>query len=321
MDRAGLSRRAGRGPDHAAERHRPAPEAQARAAAIDALAFNPWNTTDDFRPLGNLNRARKAAYDASAAHRGGTRWHTEMPTRNVVAGAAARAAFSVLNRRIPWYRLPVRLAVLNLEAFRHVLRKQNLIDTEPPEAPPTARPVPADPPEEARWARTADGRYNDLSAPEMGAVGATFGRNLKPDYRPDSFDAPEPGHRQRPAADPGTVPARPVAEPACGGLDPVPGPRLGQPRPRTRSAKTTWRCRCPAARTWRNTPDGQPENMMRIAGNKALDDRPGRHPAAVRQRRLALVGRLGGVRLRRGQDHESLREGAKLRLTERRLPA
>ena len=39
----------------------------AQARIIDATAFNPWNTTDEFRPLGNLNRARKAAYDASAA--------------------------------------------------------------------------------------------------------------------------------------------------------------------------------------------------------------------------------------------------------------
>ena len=55
-----------------------------------------------------------------------------------------------------------------------------------------ARPVPPPIPEDVRVARTADGRYNDLSAPEMGAVDATFGRNLKPDYRPDLFNEPNP---------------------------------------------------------------------------------------------------------------------------------
>ena len=58
----------------------------AAAAAIDELAFNPWNTTDEFRPLGNLNRARKAAYDASAAP----------PPRLPLAARACRCATGVL---------------------------------------------------------------------------------------------------------------------------------------------------------------------------------------------------------------------------------
>ncbi len=46
------------------------PEARmdaATAAGIDALSFNPWNAPAEFRPLGNLNRARGAVYAASAA--------------------------------------------------------------------------------------------------------------------------------------------------------------------------------------------------------------------------------------------------------------
>ncbi len=38
-----------------------------RTLSVAHVDFNPWNTTDRFRPLGNLNRARRAAYDASAA--------------------------------------------------------------------------------------------------------------------------------------------------------------------------------------------------------------------------------------------------------------
>ena len=167
-------------------------DAQARAAAIEQLAFNPWNTTEDFRPLGNLNRARKAAYDASAAYRSQTRWLTETPLRNKLLGAVARGAFWVINHCIPWYRLPLRFAVLNLDVFRHELQDRNLIDTEPPDAPPRARSVPPPIPEDVRIARTANGCYNDLSAPEMGAAGAPFGRNLEADYRLELFDKPNP---------------------------------------------------------------------------------------------------------------------------------
>lgn len=166
--------------------------AWAQARAIDGLAFNPWNTTNSFRPLGNLNRARKAAYDASAAHRTGTRWRSDPPLRNVILGAAARRAFATLNRFVEWHRLPPRLGLLNLEAFRYVLRRQNLIDTEDREAPPRPRAVPPPPPEDVRVERTFNGTYNDLSEPCMGAVTAAFGRNLKPNYQPDRFNEPNP---------------------------------------------------------------------------------------------------------------------------------
>ena len=244
------------------------PEAQETAREVDRLAFNPWNTTDEFAPLGNLNRARKASYDASAAVRDGVRWHTGVPVRNVVAGAAARAAFGVLNRRVPWHRLPVRVSVLNLEAYRHVLRRQNLIDTDPVDAPPTARTLPPCPPEEARWARTADGRYNDLSVPAMGAVGSAFGRNLAPDYR-QSFDDPNPVlvsdqlmARER------FLPATSLNLLAAAWIqfqvhDWVNHARL----PLGRQDVTV---PMPGGRTWQNTVDGRPEHLMRIAGNESL---------------------------------------------------
>jgi hypothetical protein len=79
-----------------------------KPTTYDELAFNPWNTTDEFRPLGNLNRARKVAYDASAAHRLAYRFRSEVPLRNRVLGAAARSAFSIINRRIEWHKLSLR---------------------------------------------------------------------------------------------------------------------------------------------------------------------------------------------------------------------
>jgi hypothetical protein len=45
------------------------PEAREKVLVINAMSFTPWNTTDDFRPLGNLNRSRKMAYHASVALR------------------------------------------------------------------------------------------------------------------------------------------------------------------------------------------------------------------------------------------------------------
>ncbi|MGW9074330.1 peroxidase family protein [Streptomyces yangpuensis] len=167
-------------------------EARASAARVDLLAFNPWHTSEDFRPLGNLNRARKAAYEASSAHRLGRRFVTVEPRRNTLLGAPLRAGFRAVNRFVPWHRLPTPLGLLNLMAFRQTLRRHNLIDTEPREALPTAGPVPPPPDEELLVRRSYDGSYNDLSAPRMGAVGATFGRTMPPVYRPDDFDSPNP---------------------------------------------------------------------------------------------------------------------------------
>lgn len=45
-------------------------EGAALYANIEAMAFTPWNCTEDFRPLGRLQRARKEIYASSAEHRG-----------------------------------------------------------------------------------------------------------------------------------------------------------------------------------------------------------------------------------------------------------
>ncbi len=48
----------------------------------------------------------------------------------MVIGAVVRKVFGVVNRYVPWHRLPVRLGLLNLEVFRYVLRARNLLDSE-----------------------------------------------------------------------------------------------------------------------------------------------------------------------------------------------
>jgi hypothetical protein len=46
---------------------------------INQLSFNPWHTTEDHRPLGNVMRARKVAYEASAVRRGSLPEPTGLP--------------------------------------------------------------------------------------------------------------------------------------------------------------------------------------------------------------------------------------------------
>lgn len=88
--------------------------------------------------------------------------------------ALVTAVFRLLNRRIPWYRMPFVLAVVNLVALQRDLRRANLHTS----SDPTLKaPEPGN--RDVRTMRTADGSYNDLASPEMGMAGARFGRNVK----------------------------------------------------------------------------------------------------------------------------------------------
>lgn len=98
------------------------------------------------------------------------------------------AAFRVVNRFVPWYRLPRYVGAMNLYAFREVLREQNLYDTETPAS--TDGAIGRTPEPSHLYARTCDGSFNDLSDPGMGCKGARFGRNFPlKDVHPE----PEPG--------------------------------------------------------------------------------------------------------------------------------
>ena len=244
---------------------------RARAREIEGFAFNPWNTTDEFQPLGHLNRARKAAYDASAAHRLGWSFKKKIPLRNRIIGRGARGVFKTVNRFVEWHRLPLRAALLNINSLRYELRKHNLIDTEPHEAPPRTRTVPPSPPEEWRTSRNFDGTYNDLSAPKMGAVGAAFGRNIKPDFAQD-VEEPNPIAVSRELLHRKVfLPARSLNLLAACWIqfqvhDWVAHARhaLGEKDVRVPLPKDV--------PSWVNVPGGEAEDVMRIAGNKPLDD-------------------------------------------------
>ncbi|MEY4609418.1 MAG: hypothetical protein RL625_1635, partial [Gemmatimonadota bacterium] len=86
--------------------------------------------------------------------------------------------FSLLNRMVPWHRMPKWLGLLNLVALRDQLRAHNLIDTYPSvDAYGDAARCPMD---HSKYlaVRHSDGKFNDLERPLMGCAGMRFGRNV-----------------------------------------------------------------------------------------------------------------------------------------------
>ena len=88
-------------------------------------------------------------------------------------------AFTLLNRRVLWHKLPTRPGIFNLIFLRSQLRWKNLHDTRTPD--PSLRRAGvtmAQCPYHGGRFRTPDGSYNDLSDPDMGMAGTRFGRNV-----------------------------------------------------------------------------------------------------------------------------------------------
>ncbi|MEU6994378.1 peroxidase family protein [Streptomyces sp. NPDC046465] len=296
-------------------------EARAAGGRVEVIGFNPWFTTDDFRPLGNLNRARKSAYEASAAHRHGLRFVTEEPLRNKVLDVPVGAAFRLLNRYVPWHKLPLEASLLNLVLLRKALRRFNLIDTDVHEAPPEAVPAPPTFDEQLRTVRSYDGTYNDLSKPAMGAVGAAFGRNLKPVYRPDLFDVPNPVTVSRQLLYRETfLPATSLNVLAAAWIQfqvhdwvnhrrhPAGGKAVEVP--------------LPPGTTWHNTPGGPAERVMRFAENEGIE-LPGDQPPVLFANTASHWWDGSEVYGENEQTAKFLREpdgGPKLRLDEGHLP-
>jgi hypothetical protein len=246
-----------------------AAEGRATERVVDQIAFNPWHTTEEFRPLGNLNRVRKAAYATSSAHRVGYRFQERVPLRNVLLSKAVAAFFKVLNRFIPWHRLPWQLGLLNLSGFREELRAKNLLDTEQREAPPQTVPVPGTIPEWVRTVRTYDGTHNDLSDPKMGAVASTFGRTMTPVYRPDLFDRPNPITVSRELFfREAFIPARSLNLLAAAWIQFQVHDWVNHPRHDLGDPDHDIAIPVPGDRTWKSHRDRPEESVMRIAGNK-----------------------------------------------------
>ncbi|HEY8287281.1 MAG TPA: peroxidase family protein [Chloroflexota bacterium] len=90
------------------------------------------------------------------------------------------------DRLVGWDKLPLPLAIIAIAGIRMRMRQRNLHDTATPRY--TQAVVPPPPPDmHYLTARTADGTYNDLGDPAMGAAQTRFGRNV-----PIKVTYPEP---------------------------------------------------------------------------------------------------------------------------------
>jgi len=296
-------------------------DAQGRAneRLIDQLAFNPWHTTDEFRPLGSLNRARKTVYEASSAHRLNYQFREHIPLRNVIVSKCNEAFFRLVNHVRPWHRLGWHLGLLNLSAYRDELRAKNLIDTELREAPPQALPVPPTIPESVRTIRTFDGTYNDLSDPKMGAVDSTFGRTMKPVYKPDLFDRPNPITVSRTLMTrEAFIPARSLNILAAAWIQFQVHDWVNHRRVDLGDPDHDIVVPLPNGGKWRSRENGQEESVMRIAGNEPSHFAPDGYPVF---KNITTPWWDGSEVYGDTEDKAaSLREGACLRLDDGYLP-
>ena len=230
------ARRAARAGRHA---HDPAARRQhCRRAGAGARSSTRWPSTPGTPPTSSARSATSTAParpSTTPARR--TAWATAGPRSRRCATRARRggaAGFQrCVNRFVEWHRLPAAAQPAQPRgASGTCCAQRNLIDTEPHEAPPSARPVPpavrtsrrasaarsTAPPTTCprrRWARSAR-RSGATSSRTTGRTCSTSRTRSLVSQR---------------AASPRAVPAGAVAQPARGRLDPVPGARLGGPPP------------------------------------------------------------------------------------------
>lgn len=87
-------------------------------------------------------------------------------------------AFKLVNKAIPWYKLPGIIGAFNLAFLRIELRQFNLYDSyASAEAQGNSKDNPL-PDERYRDNRHSDGKFNSLELPLMGCRGMRFGRNF-----------------------------------------------------------------------------------------------------------------------------------------------
>jgi hypothetical protein len=93
-----------------------------------------------------------------------------------------------IDQRVAWHKLPVPLALVVMIGDRIKLRQDNLVDTSG--YPTLPQPEPQAKGTEYLQYRMAEGTFNDLHAPTMGAANTRFGRNV-----PNEFTWPDPEPR------------------------------------------------------------------------------------------------------------------------------
>jgi hypothetical protein len=105
------------------------------------------------------------------------------------------SVFERINRILPWQKRSRNFGLVLLYSIRDRLRRLNLHDGSSLESKDALKA----PPCQATFltSRTADGTYNDLGTPTMGAAGTRFGRNIPLDQAyPDEHSILEPNPRK-----------------------------------------------------------------------------------------------------------------------------
>jgi hypothetical protein len=92
--------------------------------------------------------------------------------------------FKLINKYVPWQKLPSIIGAANLGALRIELRQKNLHDgyaTGAAQGNEEAEPLTD---ERYKNARHSDGKFNSLELPNMGCAAMRFGRNFARQYTP-----------------------------------------------------------------------------------------------------------------------------------------
>ncbi len=190
--------RARRGADDRAARPRLGRRAARGAAPIDAPGLQP---VEHHRRVPPARQSQPGAQGGlrrrASAHRAGLPLADAARRSATTSSArAARAVFVAINRVVAVAPAAAAARACSTSTrFRHVLRTHNLIDTEPREAPPTARPVPPAAAGRGRraLARTLDGtRQRPLGAADGRRRRRPSAATCRRVYRPDLFDEPNP---------------------------------------------------------------------------------------------------------------------------------
>jgi hypothetical protein len=148
----------------------------------------------------------------------------------------------------------------------------------------------------------------------MGAVGSAFGRNLRPDYRPELFDQPNPItvsqqllHRER------FLPAQSLNMLAAAWIQFQVHDWVSHDRYPLGEQDVT--VPLPEGMTWSNMPNGPQEHQMRIAGNVPFPDGRPNPMGPVFGNKVSHWWDSSEIYGTDTTKTKQLREGAKLRMT------
>jgi hypothetical protein len=177
-----------------------------------------------------------------------------------------------------------------------------------------------------RTARALDGSFNDLCDGKMGAVGARFGRNMPPVYRPDLFNDPNPYEVSQKLLRRETfIPAKSLNVLAAAWIQFQVHDWVKHARHRL--GKKDVVVPLPPGVTYRNVKDGPDEAEMRIGGDVAANEADPTQPPIVFENQVShwwdgsevygtSIGAANDLRERLGDG----RLGASLRLDRGYLP-